>query len=158
MQEGPEELAGADGEGRAAMETVLRAGWQHPGRGAASPPHGSRWARVRELVSSAPHSPFGAPNAMGNESGIISAALLPSGSIPPLLSPFVPFPLEHTSLLQPWLHTLKDLFYTSWDEWKIGDVHPGWTAEMGWVGGRWGGEWGATAPLCAEWLSAAVLA
>lgn len=57
----------------------------------------------------------GAPNAMGNESSIISAALLPFGSIPPLLSPIVPFPVEHPSLLQPWLHTLKDLFNTSQD-------------------------------------------
>lgn len=43
------------------METVPRAGWQHPGRGAASPPHGSQWARVWELVSCAPHSLPGLP-------------------------------------------------------------------------------------------------
>lgn len=97
------------------METVPRAGWQHPGRAAASPPHGRRWVRVREPVSCAPHSPPGPPNARGNESGIISAALLPSESIPPLLIPFVPFPVEHPRLLQPWLPTLKDLFNISQD-------------------------------------------
>lgn len=97
------------------METVPRAGWQHPGRGTASPPHGSWWAGVRELVSCAPHCPPGPPNARGNESSIIFAALLPSGRIPPLLSPFVPFPVEHHSLLRPWLPTLKDLFERSQD-------------------------------------------
>lgn len=44
------------------METVPRAGWQHPGRGAASPPHGRQWARVRELGSCAlPTAPLGFP-------------------------------------------------------------------------------------------------
>lgn len=127
------------------METVPRAGWQHPGRGAASPPHGSRWARGRELVSCAPHSPPGPPNARGNESGIISA---PFGGIPPLLSLLVPFLVEHPSLLQPWLPTLKDSFNTSqaWINGKLGMFIL--VGLQGWGGQGEGGEVRGRCSVC----------
>ena len=141
------------------METVPRAGWQHPGSRAASPPCRSRWARVGEPGSRAPHGPPGSPNAAEKSPASSPPQLcFPLGASRPCRAPQChprwSIPVCSSPGCPPWKICLTQARANG----KLRMFNPDRPRGpgVGWAGGceqrgeRWGGEWRAAAlhPRC----------